>query len=118
MNAYTQLCLSCFKYVEMNTKGGEKEVKEVKITISEPFGAGYMGKNILLVTPLKWESAVREFTTIYLVCALRGLQKTNFIGKELEKTGLVAKALKKSFFAMKRILAFSQRRFYRNKKHF
>lgn len=45
----------------MNTKeGGEKEVKEVKITISEPFAAGYIDKNILLVTPVKWESAVLE----------------------------------------------------------
>lgn len=54
MNAYTQPRVSCFKRVEMNTKeGGEKEVKEVKITISEPFGAGYMDKNILLVTSVK-----------------------------------------------------------------
>lgn len=45
----------------MNTnEGGEKEVKEVKITISEPFAAEYVDKNILLVTPVKWESAVWE----------------------------------------------------------
>lgn len=40
MNADTQPCVSRCKYTEVNTKeGGEKDVKEVKITTSEPLAA-------------------------------------------------------------------------------
>lgn len=53
MDADVQPCVSRFKYSEVSTKeGGEKEVKEVKITTSEPFLL-YMDKNVLVVTPLK-----------------------------------------------------------------
>lgn len=70
----------------MNTKeGGEKEVKEVKITISEPSGARYMDTNILLVTPVKWESAVREFTTIYLVCTLGDFRRLTLLERSWKK---------------------------------
>lgn len=118
MNAYTQPWVSCFQYIEMHTKeGGEEEVKEVKITISEPFGAGYMDKNILLVTPAKWESAVREFTTIYLVCALEDFRRLTLGERSWKKIDHWPKLKKAHFLAMERILVFSQRKFYRNKKH-
>lgn len=54
MNAYTQPCVSCFKYIEMNTKeGGKKGSKGGKNYHIKPFAAGCMDKNVLPVTPVK-----------------------------------------------------------------
>lgn len=73
----------------MSTKeGGEKEVKEVKITTSEPFLL-YMDKNVLVVTPLKWESVVREFTIVLFV---HSGTSEDFVGMELKKIGSLAEA--------------------------
>lgn len=64
-------------------------MKEVKITVSEPFAAGYRDKNILFVTPVRVCCLLQSI----FFFVLRDFRRTNFIGMELgKKPASLAKA--------------------------